>query len=411
MNALGQDAINETLGVLSTATQDEGKRLNEQGKVLEAGTLLTEVAADYPALPDRDRIFRDGAYMLAIASEWGRAEKAGKAYFAAGLTKNRADMIYLLARAHEYQLRLHDSAKKYLELGEKYPNHSRSSTSLERAEKLALAEGDFLLAARAAEISGEQTQNNNERLKAFTRSIEYLEKAEDPNRALSIARRRLRASRTTAERLSSRILMARLTYQTGSEQEALDELEILSKQIEKARSQISTDDYANLTGEVNVLLGNEQKRKFDDFSILDRGGDLDANVAVKSKYFEELVTYYDLAAAKGSPAWAAEARYKIASSADALATEISSIAAKNNVTFKTQSRYQITIERLQGLSRRYLSANVLAVRKHPTALKDSEWIRKSSGRLSSDLSETKEKRYQEQLPTALFTHQTNEWSL
>lgn len=411
MTALGQDALNETLGVLSTAAQDEGKRLNEQGKVLDAGLLLTEVAAEYPSLPDRDRIYRDGAYMLAIASEWGRAEKAAKGYFAAGLTKNRADMIYLLARAHEYQLRLHDSAKKYLELGEKYPSHSRSATSLERAEKLALAEGDYILAARAAEIAGEQTQNNAERLKAFTRSVEHLEKADDPNRALGIARRRLRASRTTAERLSSRILMARLTYQTGSEQEALDELEILAKQVDKSRSQVSSDDFANLSGEVYVLLGNEQKRKFEDFSISGRGGDLDANVALKSKYFEELVTYYDLAAAKGSTKWAAEARYKIASSADSLATEISSLAAKNNITFKTKSRYQITIERLQGLSRRYLSANVLAAKKNPATLKDSEWVRKSAGRLSSDLSDTPEKRYQEQLPTALFTHQTTEWSL
>lgn len=412
MTALGQETTNELLGVLATATQDEAKRLNEQGKVLDAGILLTAVTEDYEAIPDRDRMFRDGAYMLAIAGEWGRAEKASQAYFTAGLTKNRADMTYLLARAQEYQLRLHDSALKYLELGEKYPGHARASTSLDRAAKLGLAEGDYLLAAKAAELEAEQTQSSAERLKAFSRSVDYLEKAADPSRALAMARRRLRASRSTSERLSSRVLMARLTYQTGSEQEALDELEILPQQIEKAKGQMSAEDYANLHGEVNVLLGNEQKRKFDDFAILDRGGNIDGNIKQKSKYFEELVLYFDRAAAKGSPAWAAEARYKIATAADALASEISSVAVRSNLnlTFKTKSRYQVTIERLQELSRRYLSANILASRRNPTAFKDVEWVKRSSTRLSSDLSEAPEKRYQEQLPSARSTNQINEWS-
>ena len=46
-----------------------------------------------------------------------------------GLQRHRADMIYLLARAHEYQLRLHDAAAAYLELGEKYARHARAATA------------------------------------------------------------------------------------------------------------------------------------------------------------------------------------------------------------------------------------------------------------------------------------------
>jgi tetratricopeptide (TPR) repeat protein len=413
LQALGQDTRTELLGVLSSATLDEGKRLGDQGNVLEAGTLLTDIAQGYPQVPERDRMYRDGAYMLAIAGDWGRAEKASKGYFDAGLTKNRADMSYLLARSHEYQLRLKESAERYLELGEKYPNHSRAKTSLERAERLALAEGDYPIAAKAAELQGEQNKNSAERLKAFSRSVEYLEKTGDPSKALTIARRRLRASKTQFERLGSRVLMARLTYQAGSEQEALDEMEILSKQIEKSKSQISVEEYAELTGDVHIFLGNEEKHKFDDFSIMDRGPELDANIAQKSKYFEEMVLQFDQVAAKGTAARAAEARYKIAAAANALADEISSVGAKTNqnITFKKKSRYQSTTERLQGLSRRYFSANILAARKNPGAFRDNEWIKKSISNTSSDLSETPEKRYQEQLPASVSSNQITEWSL
>src|SRR5690606_26744836 len=98
-------------------------------------------------------------------------------------------------------IRLHDAAETYLELGEKYPRHSRAQTSLQRAEKLALAEGDYALAAQAASALGEQAAKEADRLAHFGRAVEYLEKAENPEKALSLARKRLRTSKTPGERL------------------------------------------------------------------------------------------------------------------------------------------------------------------------------------------------------------------
>ena len=126
-----------------------------------------------------------------------------------------------------------------------------------------------------------------------------------------------------------------------------------------------------------------------------------------------MVLHYDQAAAKGGAPKAAEARYKIGASANALADEISIIAARTNtnLTFKKKSRYQTTTERLQGLSRRYFSANILAARKNPFVFKDNEWIKKSTTRTSADKSELTEKKYQEQLPSAISSNQITEWSL
>jgi hypothetical protein len=411
--ALGGNLASELKGVLSVATLDEGQRLNASGRVRDAGALMTQIAAEFPDVPNRDRIYRDGAYMLAISGDWAAAQKAGEKYFEAGLVKNRADMTYLLARAHEYQLRLGAAATKYLELGEKYPSHPRAETSLTRAESLALADGHYETAAAAAIALAERAKREPERIAALTRGAEHLEKADDRVKALSVAQRRLRASRAPGERLKARAQIARLTYAAGSEQEALDDLAILAKDVERQRASLSPEDYAAVGAEVHYLLGEEARRKFEDFRILERGGPVAANVAVKSKIFETLVTEYDRSAQAGDPRWASEARYRLGTAAEAFATELAAVPAKTGeaLSQRDKSRYQATVERLKDVARRYHGKNVLVARREPSRYRGDEWVKKSSLRLSGEHSDNPAGKHEGRLPEATQALLPAAWSL
>ncbi|MBM4250516.1 MAG: hypothetical protein FJ146_00920 [Deltaproteobacteria bacterium] len=411
--ALGLTIATELNGVLSAATLEQGKVLVGSGKLQEAGELMVGVAEEFPKVPERDRIFRDGAYQLAIGGDWGGAERASTAYLKSGLTSYRGDMVYLLARAQEYQLRLHEAAKSYAELTEKYPNHVRAGTSAARSERLALAEGDYSLAARAATLQAERSTVEKVRRADYARAAEYLEKDGDPNRALLIARKGQRASRTAAERYRAELQIARLSFKTGSEQEALDDLAILAKQIDKSSGKMPSQDFAAISGEVHVMLGDEAKRQFDDFNMIERGGDLNANVEKKTEYFAAMTSEYDRAANASDPKWSSEARFQIGAAAEALADEIASLPARSGevVTLKSQSRYNATVQRLKSMAQKYHGANVLAARKNPSLYRDNEWVSKSAMRLSGVVASDQMTRHKEALPTAVQSNIPSDWSL
>jgi uncharacterized protein Veg len=204
-----------------------------------------------------------------------------------------------------------------------------------------------------------------------------------------------------------------MTYKSGSEQEGLDDLQILAKRLEKERSKLTATDYAALAGEAHVLLGDEARRRFDDFRLAERGGTMAANVAQKSRYFEELSSQYDRAAAAGDPQWASEARYQLATSAEAFADEIAAIPARTGeaVTLKSQNRYNTTIERLQTLARKYHSTNVLVARRDPARFQDNDWVKKSSLRLTGDVSINPDARHKELMPASYTPTLPSDWSL
>jgi len=412
-SALGLTIATELTGVLSTATIEQGKILVGTGKMTEAGELMVGIAEEFPKLPERDRIYRDGAYHLAIGGDWSAAQKSAENYLSAGLPMYRGDMLYLLARSQEYQLRLHDAAKSYADLAGKFATHPRALTSAVRAERLALAEGDFALAARAAMMQAERSASEKQRRGNYTRAADHLDKDGNPSRALQIARKGQRASRTAAERFVAQLQVARLTFKSGSEQEALDDLTVLAKQIDKNAAKMSAQEFAALSGEAHVMLGDEARRQFDDFHIVERGGDISANVDKKSEYFANLVTEYDRAAAPGDPRWASEARFYIGAAAETLSNEIAAIPNRSgeSVTLKSQSRYNATILRLQALSRKYFSANVLAARKNPSQYRDNEWTNKSTMRLSGAATSDEITRHKDIMPTATQNNIPSDWSL
>lgn len=410
---LGLNIGTELKGVLAAATLDESKRLNDSGKILEAGTLLSNIASDFPDIPGRDRIWRDGGYLLAIAGDWSAAQATAEAYLDTNLNKSRADMVYLAARANEYQIRLHEAAKRYFELGNKFPDHSRAKTSLGRAESLALAENDYALAAAAALEVAKREKDQKASQDAYLRAASFFEQSGNIKAALDIAQRRLSASKNQTDRFKANVMLNRLLYVSGREQESLDNLLVLSRRVEREKSNLKAEDYGEIAGEIHFLLGEEARQRFDDFRISERSGNLNDNVNQKSRYFEELVAAYDKSAAAGSPIWAAQARYKLAAEAESFAEEIASIPNRTNepLSFKSQSRYKATVDRLKNLARRYYSSNVLASRRDTARYKDNEWIKKSIMRLNNETSESPDIKHREQIPVALPDTMTLQWSL
>jgi hypothetical protein len=411
--ALGLNVGTELKGVLSAAALDEGKRLSDSGKVLEAGVLLAAVAAEFPDIPDRDRIWRDGGYMIAIGGDWAAAQKTAEDYLDSGLGRNRADMVYLAARSHEYQIRLREAAQRYFELGTKHKAHSRAAASLTRAEKLALAENDRRLAAAAALALAERDKDAKTSQESYVRAATHLEEAGDPKGALAIAQKRLRAAKSPTDRFKAEVMLTRLTYAAGREQEALDNMTILARRVERDKTRLNAEDYAQVAGEIHYLLGEEARRRFEDFRLVERSGSLNDNVRQKSRYFEDLVASYDKAAASGHPRWSSEARYRLAVAAESFAEEIAGVPARagETLTFKTQSRYKATVDRLKGLAKRYYSSNALAARKDVARFKDNEWVKKSLMRLTGEKSDLPETKHQEQMPTALPDTMPSQWSL
>ena len=382
--ALGLTLGTELKGVLATATLDEGARLNKDGKVFEAGSLMVAIATEFPDIPRRDKIFRDGAYMLAIAGYWGEAQKAAETYLKTKLISSRADMLYLLARSHEYQIKLHDAAAAYMDVGQRYPKHSRSLQSLGRAESLAAAEGDFKLAAQAAALLSERLSAQPDKLAALNRAVDYSNRAEDPRKAMTFSQRRLSASKSDEERFRSQLLLAKSQYAGGLEQQAIDDLEILAKRLDQQRTALGSA-FSPLAGETNLILGDEARRKFDDFRIFERGGSTSDKVVEKSRFFETLASRYNKAAAAGDPAFTAQARHRLAEAAEVFADEIAAIPVKSeaNVTLKSQSRYNETVKRLRDLAKKSLTENVMAQRRDPSGYKNNEWVRRSAIKLSA----------------------------
>lgn len=411
--SLGLQVGNELKGVLASAAQDEGKRLNDTGKVLEAGLLLSSIAEEFPDIPNRDRIWRDGGYMIAIGGDWAAAQKSAEGYLETGLQKNRADMVYLAARSHEYQIRLREAAQRYYDLGVKYPSHSRSLTALTRAEKLAQGENDRKLASAAALAIAEREKDSKKSQDSYIRAATYLEEDGDIKGALSVAQKRLQAAKRTSDRFKAEVMMTRLLFASGREQEAVDEMTILARRVGREKPRLNAEDYAEISSEINYLLGEEARRRFDDFRLSDRTASLNDNVQKKSRYFEDLVAAYDKAAASGHPRWSTEARYKLAVAAESFAEEIAAVPVRNDepLTVKSQTRYKATVDRLKGLAKRYYSSNALAARKDSARYKDNEWVKKSMMRLTGENSELPETKHQEQIPTALPDIMPSQWSL
>jgi len=300
-------------------------------------------------------------------------------------------------------------------LAEHYPNHPRSLTSLERAEKLAVAEENYAGAAKAARIRADRGKNATDRLNAYDTAVSYMILGGQNANALAMAEQRKSASKTTTEKLEAELLIAKVRYQTGDKQSAVDDLDSIAKQIERAKFNLG-DSYKRLAAEANFRLGEHANSLFRERRIDDSKGDIGTQVDGKSKVFTELVTRMDKVASLDRPDLSPKARFTIAHAASDLADEISGIPARAGepVTLKSQSRFNQNITRLRDMANRYHGNNILAKQRSPQAYAKNEWVNRSAMALSNasngqNAPDGRSRSY-DQLSTGVSIEMPQQWS-
>jgi hypothetical protein len=410
--SLGSRLEAELKSVLAESSIDEGKHQNQNGNALEAGIFMTSVAEEFPDLPRRARIYRDGAYLLAIGGEWSKAEDSAKKYLKSGLQLHKDDILYLLARAQEYQLKLKDAAQSYFDLAEKFPKHIKASNALKRSEDLAVAEHDFNLAANAAALQAERSAGSL-RLANFKRAADYMEKSDDPDRARALAQKASMAAKTQAEKFNARLLVGKMLLAKGSTQDGIDNIRELSKQIMRSEN-LSQEERASLSGEVFFILGEDDMAKFNSYSLVDREGSTVDKIMTKERYYNDLKQEYSNAMESRHPEWSTRARYQLAIAAQSFADEISMLPSKSGekITYRSSTQYQKTAKAFSDYARKLHSENVLEAAKNPATYRQNDWIRRSKIVINGgNYSEREELDQQELLPVSFKNNLPAEWSL
>lgn len=410
---LSTDLQKELKSVLAESSLDEGRHQNQNGNALEAGMFMVSIAEEFPDIPRRPRIYRDGAYLLAIGGEWAKAESAARKYLDSGLQLHKDDMIYLLARAQEYQLKLKDAASAYFELARQFPSHIKASGALKRAEDLSAAEHNYMLAANAAALQAERA-NGSQRLTHYRRAAEYMEKAEDPDSARQLAQQAKLASRTPAESFQANLLIAKMLIAKGSEQDGIDNLRELSRQIVRTETRLSAAERAALVGEVFYLLGEDDHQRFSGYDLFEREGNFSSKIKTKERMFNDLKQEYSRSIGSSHPEWSTRSRFRLAEAAQAFADEISMIPAKlgEKVTYRSSSQYQRTAKAFSDFAKKMHSENVLAATKNPATFRDNDWVRRSKVVINGGTYEDKDAiRQYEQLPVSYKNNLPSDWSL
>jgi hypothetical protein len=372
---LGSVLRNEMEGVLSTAALDEGTRLNRDGKVLEAGTLLVQTASENDSVPQREKLLRDGAYLLALGGAWPEAGRIAAKYKKDGMRQFAGDMAYLSARADEFQLRLAVAARSYVDFGVAFPSHTRSKAALERGEKLAAANGDLKTATQAAEVLASRESRREDQLKALSRAIKYAMDASAFNAAHKLAAARLKVSRDLPERYESQWLLGKIDIERGDEQQGIDNLEILAKRIEQDRDQLG-DSFAPLSGAVNLYLARHFQKKLDAIRADSNDPQVAAVVSRNLKLFDEVLMRFDRAAASGDRESAPMARYLAGVAAEEMADDVEKLGKAGG-----DAKSRENSARLKTLARSYFSANLVAQRKNPAIYKGNEWMSRAALKL------------------------------
>lgn len=369
----------ELLGVIATAASDEAASLSKKGLTEEAGSILLRVVSDFPGLPNRELMWRDGAYFIAISGDWPRAEASAENFLKESFNRFRGDMIYLTARSHEYQLRFSRAVKAYLDLARTNPEHPRAKISLERAERLALADNSLSLAGQAAFELAKRETLASKKLTLLDTSIRHFTDAGELGKALAISETRKKHSSMIADKLRSEFLIARLRYSAGEKQIAMDDLDTLSKQIERNRRQLG-DAYKSLAADVNMELGLQLLTQFNGININAQKNASVARVEKKSALFSELTRRFDKVSSLDLPAASPKARFLVGQAAASLADEITSIPSRSGepVALRNQTRFNQNIVRLRDISQRYHGNNILAKQREPHQYSRNEWISRSA---------------------------------
>ncbi len=410
---LGRDLEKELKEILSKATLEEGERLRSIGQPVKSGSLMVDVAREFEDLPRRPKIFRDGAYMLALGGQWNAVKSAAEEFLRDQIVEYRSDMIYILGKAQENGLEFRDAAVSYLRLAEKYPQHPRAKVSLNNAEKLAVGENDYGLASKAAFAIAAASKDHKEKIEASKRGAEYADKAKDSKLAIEAGKRAEKAATSKEERLTMKLINAKMLFNIGNESQSISELEKISKECEAGRTSMDAGVYREIAGESNFLLGEEARRQFEDFSIIERGGDHARNIDQKERYFKDMTSRYERAIKSKHPLWASQARFRLGEGAENIAKEIAKISTDegSRVREGAYDRMRNLVKQYQDKAKEYYGQNITEAKAMPLKFKDNEWIKRSAVKLTGQREEETDVKKTIAYPEAEELDLPYQWSL
>ena len=193
---------NELLGVLSRAVIRQGQRLLKIGRANEAAELLWQHYHNRQ-LPHRAQILRDSGYYYAMANNWHRARAVAKLYLREKYPNDQAQILYLLAKAHDGLQENRQAISNYLALYKKYPDNDLAQHAFDRLVAIATSDRDYFTLAKVFMWAGDRQQvttNKTDRyLQAFDNALQA--------RELRLAKHVLRKIEQTVANPTMRIKM------------------------------------------------------------------------------------------------------------------------------------------------------------------------------------------------------------
>ncbi|MFK7825393.1 MAG: hypothetical protein AB8G05_14660 [Oligoflexales bacterium] len=408
--ALGSTMQREFLSLLGQASLDEGLRLHDNGAITEAGQLLVSIASEFHGLPQRSRIMRDGAYYLAIAGNWLKAQEAGLNYLSWGLKKEKADMLYLLARSYEYQLKFMLASDYYWQLASGFPRHKKTPTSLLRSEKLAEADDLFELAGNASELLGKYEKSHQKKMSCYKRSVSHFLKAKKYRKAIKVAKLRLKLSKDLLEKFETKILLAK-TYLSGYDiSKGINIIKGVIQSSKNSKSKIGAEPWASIYGEANIILANEISKEFKTVELWNNLKRFNYLLSIKKKSYQRLKNIYLAAIRSNHLEWSAMGRYKLGDISESFSIELSSSLFKLEQSGQRPSATLINeASDLRFFANKLFSQNVLLSSKQNYA--SNSWVNKSKWRIRGTTIAPKKPFEESVIPHAVHLDLPYQWSL
>lgn len=408
--SLGLAMRKEFLGLLGQASLDESLRLHDAGSIEEAGQLLVNIASEFDDLPQRARIMRDGAYYLAIAGSWLKAQEAGLTFLSWGLKREKADMLYLLARSYEYQLKFTLAAGYYWQLASAYPKHKKTPASLLRAEKLAEADDLYELAGDAANLLSNHEKNHQNKMSSLKRSISHYLNGKNYRKAIKIGKTRLSLSKDLLENYETKILLAKTYFAGFDSVKGTNIIRNVIKSSRNSKSKLGAEKWSDVYGEANLILAGEILKEFKATELVDNEKKFPYLLQFKNKSYQRLKNIYLEAIRSNHIEWSTMARYKLGDISESFATELSALLFRREKEGKQVSTSLLKeVSDLKSFANQQFSKNVLLSSKANIA--SNSWINKSMWRVRGSVVDAENPFEKSAIPHAIHLDLPYQWSL
>jgi hypothetical protein len=318
-------------------------------------------------------------------------------------------MLYLEARAQEYQLKFSESAGSYLKLASLYPSHGKAQSSVSKAIHLAEANNNLPLQSEALALAAKREKRPDEKYKLLLANADLMLKQGEMEKAWKLAADAKSVANIPIDKFNAEILEARILLDNQQIQPGLDRLSDIRRRADLAKANLGRDDWGEVVSKVELAKAQEEMKKFKVSRINKDDKSIVRSLAIKSEIFENAAENFSQVVGTGSKEFSPEARFRLAEASSELARDIKTVLfdEEKRLPYRDQERLKGQSERLEKLSKSLHADNALMATRDPVALGQNTWLRKSwllvNGGKNSNMAPS--------IPAAARAELPNEWSL